>query len=59
MGMRGKILDWDIQALIDGALSVEEESVVLEALDSDPELQRRYNELVHQKNLIKSWWKDH
>ncbi len=59
MGQKGIITEWDIQALLDNALSPEEKAYVLQALQDDPELQARYNQLNKQKTLLQLWWKDH
>jgi len=52
------ITDMDIQALIDGELDHERKIFVMNAIDRSPDLQKRYSLYVHQKNLLKLWWKD-
>lgn len=48
--------DFDIQALVDSQLDWENEKRVWKEIESDPALQRRYNELVSQKKLLLQWW---
>ncbi len=59
MGQKGTITEWDIQALIDGELSAQEEAYVLKILDENPDMQERYKFLQKQKQLLQLWWKDH
>lgn len=53
-----KITDMDIQALIDNELGFDRQQAVLQRIESSPDLQKRYALYVHQKNLLKLWWKD-
>ena len=55
MTLRG-ITDYDIQALVDDELGHEEGKEVLSYLEQDSTARKRYNELMKQKNLLKSWW---
>ena len=48
--------DFDIQALVDSQLSWEDEKRVWKAIESNPDLKRRYDELVRQKKLLLQWW---
>jgi len=50
------ITDYDIQALVDDELSHEEGKEVLSKLEQNRDARNRYNELMKQKNLLKSWW---
>ena len=59
MGQKAKISEWDIQALIDGELSADEEAYVLQALADAPDMQELFNLLKKQKQLLQLWWKDH
>lgn len=59
MGQKGTISEWDLQALIDGALSSAEEAYVLNVVNATPELQEKLNALQKQKQLLQLWWKDH
>jgi hypothetical protein len=52
------ITDMDIQALIDEELSPQRKQVVMEAIYRSPELSHRYTLYMHQKKLLKCWWKD-
>ena len=52
------INDEDIQALVDGELSVSDAERVMKAVESDPWLRERYDALRHQKMLLLSWWQD-
>ena len=51
------ITDFDIQALVDNELEWEQAKYVLAHIDQHPTAQRRYEELVRQKKLLKDWWK--
>ena len=53
------ITDYDIQALVDDELKHEDEKQVLEFIAYNRTAQKRYKELLHQKRLLKLWWKDH
>jgi hypothetical protein len=55
--MNQSVTDFDIQALADDELEWEEAKRVRAHLDTNPDAQRRYNELCRQKNLLKVWWK--
>lgn len=46
----------DIDALIDGELSYEEEQRVLNAVDANPSMKRYYKTMLHQKSLLQDWW---
>lgn len=53
-----KITDMDIQALIDNELDPERERLVLETIERSPDLYKRFTMYLHQKKLLKLWWKD-
>lgn len=48
--------DFDIQALVDSQLNWEDEKKVWKAIESNPELKRRYEDLVRQKKMLLQWW---
>jgi hypothetical protein len=48
--------DFEIQALVDHQLGWEEEKRVWSEIESNPQLRRRYNELVDMKKLLLQWW---
>jgi hypothetical protein len=48
--------DFDIQALVDSQLGWEEEKRVWSEIEANPQLRRRYDELVAQKRLLLQWW---
>lgn len=50
------ISDFDVQALIDNELSPGRRSQVLEMLKENGDLQRRYQALLDQGDLLKLWW---
>ena len=50
------ITDSDIEALVDNELDPARHELVLNSLDSDPALRRRFHELKRQKMLLLSWW---
>jgi hypothetical protein len=48
--------DYDIQALVDSQLGWEEEKRIWQAIERNPALHRRYDEVVAQKKLLLAWW---
>jgi hypothetical protein len=48
----------DIQALIDGELEPERQRQVMEVVERSPDLYKRFTLYMHQKKLLKLWWKD-
>lgn len=52
------VTDMDIQALLDNELEPEKMRLVLETISRSPDLQKRYQQYLHQKDLLKLWWKD-
>jgi anti-sigma factor RsiW len=52
-----RMTDNDIQALIDNELDWESEKHVRASIERDIHAQRRYEELMAQKALLKSWWR--
>lgn len=52
------ITDWDIQALLDNELDWERQKLALQAIETNPDLRRRYLQYKKQKELLKNWWKD-
>lgn len=52
------IKDEDIQALVDGELSLERARMIRHEIDEDEGLKKRYQDLMDQKDLLKSWWKN-
>src|SRR5690349_14158638 len=53
-----RITDMDIQALVDKELAPSRELLILSAIQRSPELAKRYTTYLHQKDLLKKWWKD-
>ncbi len=53
-----KITDMDIQALIDNELPPDRQRLVLESIEKSPDLYKRFTLYMHQKKLLKMWWKD-
>ncbi len=53
------ITDWDIQAYLDNELSAAQQDMLMRALQFDPALRDRYNELRRQRDLLKQWWVEH
>ncbi len=53
------VTDWDIQAYLDNELAAPQQDTVMRALQHDPALRTRYNELRRQRDLLKKWWTDH
>jgi len=49
---------YDIQALADHELGREDVKQVELYLYNTPEAQYYYEELLHQKTLLKAWWKE-
>jgi hypothetical protein len=56
--MNQGVIDYDLQALVDNhaQLTPEERERVLHAIDREPALRKRYDELNRQKRLLKNWW---
>ena len=52
------ITDMDIQALIDGELDPERKKQVMAIVERSPDLYKRFTLYMHQKKLLKLWWKD-
>lgn len=52
------VTDMDIQALIDDELEPDKLRRVMETIMHSPDLIKRYQLYVHQKTLLKLWWKD-
>lgn len=53
-----RITDMDIQALVDKELEPTRERFIFAAIQRSPELLKRYTTYLHQKDLLKKWWKD-
>ena len=50
------INDFDVQALIDNELSPQRRIQVLELMNGNSDLKRRYQALLEQRDLLKFWW---
>ena len=50
------ITDPEIQALADGEFNGSCHSELMDRVVQTPQLQRRYNELCHQRELLRLWW---
>lgn len=46
----------DIDALIDGELSFEEEEKLLAQIDTNPVMKKYYKDMLKQKSLLQDWW---
>jgi len=55
-GMQKTFSDLDIQALVDGELSGEDEVKLRRYLKENKSAQNRYLELLNQKKLLQFWW---
>lgn len=53
-----KITDMDIQALIDNELDPVRQRILLETIETSPDLYKRFTMYLHQKKLLKLWHKD-
>ncbi len=51
------ISDIDLQALVDGELSAQQEEDVRRTLQTDSAARARYRELLEQKRLLIAWWR--
>lgn len=52
------INDYDIQALVDNELDWEQQKLVLNAIETNPAVSKRYDELCAQKKILQHWWND-
>ena len=50
--------DFDIQALVDCQLGGDDKKRVWQEIEHNPRLYKRYNDLMTQKKLLFSWWKE-
>lgn len=50
------ISDFDVEALADGELSPERRSQVIDSIRDNSDLQKRYQMLIEQRDLLKLWW---
>lgn len=57
MSIKG-LEDLEIQALVDRELDAAAEKRVLAAIAESPSLQKRYHQLLVQKQLLIDWFKD-
>lgn len=48
--------DYEIQALLDGALPAEQEKAVRELIENNEDARNRYQQLKAQKMALKRWW---
>lgn len=46
----------DLEALVDNELPPEKEKALMEFVARSPDLQKKYRQLVKQKELLKMWW---
>jgi anti-sigma factor RsiW len=54
--MSDNVTDYDIQALVDGQLDLDEEKRVFRHIENNSLHMSRYEELVAQKKLLLMWW---
>lgn len=52
------ITDYDIQALVDNELPYERKKEVMDRIKEDPNFNRRYQQLILQKQLLQLWWQE-
>ncbi|GEM_PF-3043870 len=50
------ITDYDLQALIDNELEYEDQKHILDHIEQNPEMKKRYEELKAQKNALQRWY---
>ncbi len=50
--------DYDLQALLDNELDEQEKNHVLNFIKNNPSAQKRFEELLKQKNILKKWYKN-
>lgn len=48
--------DFDVQALADNELSPERRTQVIDSIRENTDLQKRYQILIEQRDLLKLWW---
>lgn len=51
------ISDIDLQALVDGELTAQQEEAVRRIMLNDSAARTRYRELLEQKRLLIAWWR--
>lgn len=51
------ITSLDIQALIDNELAPDKQDLVRDIIQRHPSLERKFDELCRQKDLLRLWWK--
>jgi|JI6StandDraft_1071083.scaffolds.fasta_scaffold1699122_1 hypothetical protein len=56
MGQRLKITNLDIEAFLDGEVSLEEDMHMRMALEIDSEAKKFYETLSEQKAILKRYW---
>jgi hypothetical protein len=49
-------LDIDIEALVDGALTLEQQLKLLKLIEASPEALQQLQLLEKQKSLLRRWW---
>ncbi len=52
-----QISDYDLQALVDGALDHDAHQRLIRVVKENPRLWKRLEELYYQKFLLKEWWR--
>tara|TARA_B100001989_G_C24513087_1_gene451531 strand:+ start:480 stop:665 length:186 start_codon:yes stop_codon:yes gene_type:complete len=57
MPSKKNISDFDIQALIDGELDLDEEYELLALLENNQAMQQHLEDLLLQKKMLQLWWK--
>lgn len=51
------ITDYDLQALVDGALDQDAHQRLIKRVKQNPRLWQRLEDLYYQKYLLKEWWR--
>ncbi len=54
---QSKITDYDLQALVDGALDQEAHQQLIQRVKDNPRLWQRLEDLYYQKFVLKAWWR--
>lgn len=51
------VSEFDLQAIVDGELDMDKQSILMTKIKKCPALLSRLEELFYQKILLKSWWR--
>lgn len=56
MGRSDQITELDLQALVDEELDNGRKQFITEQLHTNPSLLAKYEELLAQRDMLRSWW---